>query len=171
MRQAYLFAAFAALLVTACGQTPNSTSSSIGIKTYKYYYNSRLGGCYNSDGREGLNSANIASLFANPMPTGGINFRYYNVDAECVDLRSVNFSDYLGQRYDELVDWNLRGAVFDGSQFTFANLTGADLSGAQLGRMLVGYTLFSNVIIDPYTVLPAGMACTPTSVNTLMCTQ
>ena len=115
-----------------------------------FQYDAKLGYCHNQSGKPGLNPMIAKKLFhLSHTPINGTN-SFLPVNAECVDFKNIDFLKVTGvQGYIDLINWNLRGANFNGAHLnlvrTYGDLSGADLSGAIMAYSSV------IVIVDKYT--------------------
>ena len=116
------------------------TTSSVGLASDLYHYNSTTGRCINSAGHTGLNSTSFEAL----MATG---------NGECADLsflQEVWSADHLNATY---TGWNLKGADLNRASALNVVLKSVELSGTQLLGLKGGYSYFEGKV-DKYTQLP-----------------
>jgi len=105
----------------------------------EFLYDTSTGDCTDDNGEEGTN----------PWP---IHMVRETGDGECTRLVDValNEDDY---GYPDLEEWNLRGAVLDGSAMHFANLVDANLEGTDMAGFGFGYAEITGST-DAHTKLP-----------------
>jgi hypothetical protein len=128
------------LNATCSSDVQESKSLNLNATAPKFIYNGR-GACVDVNGNKGYN----------PVPQNTSN------GAECISF-SLNGGD--------LLSGNFRGTNFGQGSFSFGFIQDADLSGADLSRVTfnsrgLGSVSITNVVVDPYTKLPAKCLLDP----------
>lgn len=137
--------------------SPPKESRSINEDAGLFSYDILSGLCKGPGEQLGLNRISpgrVAALIKKGQiskgPQGDV---YQDVDLECFDLQSLDFSKIVGTSYPRLEGFNFRGANLSGSKLMFVNLLAGRFEGAQLKNTQFGYTTLKGSA-DHYTSIP-----------------
>ncbi|PIA79369.1 hypothetical protein BFR04_00520 [Gaetbulibacter sp. 4G1] len=147
-------------MFTSCSKENNSSNECETKLTFKY--DSLSGECKNCDGEIGFNVFNLDQIRTTK-------------NAECMKfpemhlvfiLDTMNIEDFGEYDYNEIKEYNFKGANLNSTGLYFNSLIKCDFEGTKMAKMDAGYAVI-NGKIDNYTEFLEGCPIESDSINCL----